>query len=90
MTGLCPRHGERNRGKGMSWPELERLVTEAEASESLRRSLRRCRSREELLLAARRLGYRVTRIDLQNAWIAHRQAAAENHLEDQPSVSAGI
>ena len=45
---------------------------------------------KELLLAARRLGYRVTRIDLQNAWIAHRQAAAENHLEDQPSVSAGI
>ncbi|MCP9901964.1 Nif11 family protein [Cyanobium sp. Cruz CV13-4-11] len=74
----------------MSWPELERLVTDAEASESLRRSLRRCRSREELLLAARRLGYRVTRIDLQNAWIAHRQAAAEEHFEEQHSVGAGI
>ena len=74
----------------MSWPELERLVTDAEGSESLRRSLRRCRSREELLLAARRLGYRVTRIDLQNAWTAHRQAAAEEHLEDQPCAGAEI
>lgn len=61
----------------MSWPELERLVMEAEASQELRQCLRRCRSREELLLAARHLGYRVTRIDLQNAWIAHRQAAAQ-------------
>lgn len=74
----------------MSWPELERLVTDAEASESLQRSLRHCRSREELLLAARRLGYRVTRIDLQNAWTAHRQAAAEEQLEEQPSVGAGV
>jgi hypothetical protein len=74
----------------MSWPELKRLVTDAEASQELRRSLRRCRSREELLLAARQLGYRVTRIDLQNAWIAHRQAATEEHLEDQVSVGAGI
>ena len=68
VPGPRSRHGEWNRGKGMSWPELERLVTDAEASESLRRSLRRCRSREELLLAARRLGYRVTRINLQNAY----------------------
>ena len=74
----------------MSWPELERLVTDAEASESLRRSLRRCRSREELLLAARRLGYRVTRIDLQNAWTAHRQAVGEDHLEEQHSVGTGV
>jgi hypothetical protein len=74
----------------MSWPELERLVTEAEASQELRRSLRRCRSREELLLAARRLGYRVTRIDLQNAWIAHRRAVGEEQQVDQPCVGAEI
>ncbi|MEI7665776.1 MAG: Nif11-like leader peptide family natural product precursor [Synechococcaceae cyanobacterium ELA263] len=74
----------------MSWPELERLVTEAEASQELQRSLRRCSSREELLLAARRMGYRVTRIDLQNASIAHRQAATEEHCENQLSVGAGI
>jgi hypothetical protein len=54
----------------MSWPELERLVTEAEASQELQWSLRRCRYREELLLAAWRLGYHVRRIDLQNTWLS--------------------
>ena len=59
--------------KGMSWPELERLVADAEASQDLKHSLRHCRSPQDLLLAARRQGYRVTRIDLQNAWLEHQQ-----------------
>ena len=57
----------------MSWSELERLVDEAEAQPSLRRSLKNCRSTPELILAARRLGYRITRIDLQRAWEQERQ-----------------
>ncbi len=57
----------------MSWSELERLVNEAEANPSLRRSLKGCRSTPELILAARRLGYRITRIDLQRAWEEERQ-----------------
>ena len=52
----------------MSWSELERFVGDLEADRDLQRSLRHCRSRKELILAARRLGYRITRIDLQRAW----------------------
>jgi hypothetical protein len=40
----------------MGLGELARLVEEAERDGVIRRSLRRCRSREELVLAARRLG----------------------------------
>jgi hypothetical protein len=43
----------------MSWSELERLVDQAEVDASLRRSLKGCRSTPELILAARRLGYRI-------------------------------
>ena len=57
----------------MSWSELERLVSDAEASADLHNTLRRCRSRQQLLQAARHLGYRVTRNDLQNAWLEHQQ-----------------
>ncbi|QPN56587.1 Nif11-like leader peptide family natural product precursor [Synechococcus sp. CBW1107] len=65
----------------MSWPELERLVADAEASQEMRQTLRQCRSPQDLLLAARRQGYRVTRIDLQNAWLEHQQCpeAAIHH-----------
>ncbi|MEB3257335.1 MAG: Nif11 family protein [Cyanobacteriota bacterium] len=52
----------------MSWSELERLVDDAESDGAIRRSLRRCRSRREFLLAARRLGYRIHACDLQTAW----------------------
>jgi hypothetical protein len=52
----------------MSWSELERLVEEAEADRALARALRHCRSRGELVLAARRLGYRISRVDLLRAW----------------------
>ena len=57
----------------MSWSELERLVDQAEVDASLRRSLKGCRSTPELILAARRLGYRITRMDLQRAWEQERQ-----------------
>ena len=57
----------------MSWSELERLVDQAEAKPSLRRSLKGCRSQQELILEARSLGYRITRIDLQRAWEEERQ-----------------
>jgi hypothetical protein len=57
----------------MSWSELERLVQEAENDGVIRRALRHCRSRGELVLAARRLGYRITRVDLNRAWQLHRQ-----------------
>ena len=57
----------------MSWSELERLVDQAEANPSLRRSLKGCRSTTELILAARHLGYRITRVDLQRAWEEERQ-----------------
>ncbi len=64
----------------MSWSELERLVCDAEAHAELRNALRRCRSRQQLLQAARHLGYRVTRTDLQNAWVEHQR--------DQDALSA--
>jgi hypothetical protein len=57
----------------MSWSELERLVDQAETDARLWRSLKDCRSTQELILAARRLGYRITRIDLQRAWEEERQ-----------------
>jgi hypothetical protein len=57
----------------MSWSELERLVNDAEAHAELRNTLSRSRSRQELLRSARHLGYRVTRADLQNAWLEHQQ-----------------
>ncbi len=55
----------------MSWSELERLVEDAEADAPVQRALRHCRSQQELVLAARRLGYRITRIDLLRAWQIH-------------------
>lgn len=51
----------------MSWSELERLVEEAETDEVIRRGLRHCRSGPELVLTARRLGFHITRVDLQRA-----------------------
>ena len=51
----------------MSWFELERLVEDAEKEPQLARALRHCRSNPELVLAARRLDYRIPRVDLQQA-----------------------
>ncbi|UPM50596.1 MULTISPECIES: Nif11-like leader peptide family natural product precursor [unclassified Synechococcus] len=57
----------------MSWQELERLVDEAEARPHLRRLLCHCSDDNALLLQARLLGYRITRVDLQQAWLQHCQ-----------------
>jgi hypothetical protein len=59
----------------MSWSELERLVADAEADPRLRISLRHCRSRRELVLASKRLGYRILDADLRQAWILERSHA---------------
>jgi hypothetical protein len=67
----------------MSWNELERLVEEAEADGVIRRALRHCRSRAELILASRRLGYRITRVELQRAWMLHCRE------EGLPGVESG-
>ena len=56
----------------MSWFELERLVEDAEKEPELARALRHCRSNPELVLAARRLDYRITRVDLVQAALQHK------------------
>ena len=70
----------------MSWLELERLVEDAENEPQLARALRHCRSNPELVLAARRLGYRVTRVDLEQARLAdqkeHKQQSLAVHLSN--------
>jgi len=55
----------------MSWSELERLVDAAEASQPLRRQLRRCSSSQELVSLARLLGYRISAADLRTARVKH-------------------
>lgn len=72
-AGACQPGGETSRCKPMGLSELERLVDEAERDGVIRRSLRRCRSRAELVLAARRLGYGIHRVDLRNAWLLHQR-----------------
>jgi len=57
----------------MSWRELERLVSDVESDGVIRRAMKRCRSRHEFVLAARRLGYRITRVDLQLAFEEERR-----------------
>lgn len=63
----------------MGLGELARLVEEAERDGAIRRALRRCRSRAELVLAARRLGFAIHRIDLRRAWVLHQQEQAAAH-----------
>lgn len=71
----------------MSWSELERLVEAAEQDPVVRQRLRRCRCREDLVLQARQLGFRITRVDLQRAWLDHQQ----QHLQRQrPAGRAGV
>ena len=76
----------------MSWSELERLVSDAEASAELRNTLRRCRCRRRQLLlhSARHLGYRVTRTDLQNAWGEHQQGQEVAVQDAGSAIAAGI
>ena len=48
---------------------------------SLQQVLRKCHSRQELLRTARQLGYRLTRADLQNAWLEHHNAAEPQEVD---------
>ena len=63
----------------MSWSELERLVTAAEGDPQLQDKLRTCRDDAELILVARQLGYRVTRLDLQHAIADHQASTSPAH-----------
>lgn len=74
----------------MSRQELERLVGEAEASASLREDLQRCRSRQELVLTARRLGYRLTGKDLQRAWWEERLERGVGRNVDRESSGSPL
>jgi hypothetical protein len=65
----------------MSWSELERFVDDAERDGGMQRALRHCRSRRELLLAARRLGYAISGSDLHQAWMLERSCAIDERRE---------
>jgi len=73
----------------MSWSDLERLVADAESSPALQQFLRQCHSRQELLHTARYLGYRVTKVDLLNAWLEHHNAAAVSGVDEAEQWAAG-
>jgi hypothetical protein len=60
----------------MSWSELERMVEAAEADPALRRALRHCRSRQELVLAGQRLGFAIGLADLRRARLLEQHATA--------------
>lgn len=71
----------------MSWSELERLVLQAEADDALRRSLSHCRSRAELVLASRHLGFRITRHDIHRAWLLHvKGSPSAEHSDRTPAA----
>ena len=70
----------------MSWSELERLVSAAEASQRLRRQLRRCHSSAELVTCARLLGYRISEADLRTARVKH---GIEHRTEQRRRIAAG-
>ena len=74
----------------MSWSELDRLVEDAETDGVMRRALRHCRSSRELLLAARRLGYAITRADLHQAWALERPAEPKGHRQARPSTDQSV
>ena len=76
----------------MSWRELERLVRDGESRPEVRTGLRSCRNDVELLLRARQLGYRITRVDLQQAWQEHQLELEQQQALSQaadPSGGAG-
>ena len=74
----------------MSWSDLERLVADAETSPALQQVLGQCHSRQELLRTARQLGYRLTRADLQNAWLEHHNAAEVQGVDGADRWAAGV
>ncbi len=70
----------------MSWNELERLVEQAESDAALRRALMHCRSRFELVLASRRLGFAIDGQDLRLAWQLHRRPDPGSGSQSQESA----
>lgn len=85
-------HGSEPGPGPMSWHELERLVRDGEGRPEVRMGLRGCRNDVELLLRARKLGYRITRVDLQQAWQEHQLELEQQQALRQaahPSGAAG-
>lgn len=76
----------------MSWSELERLVEQAESDAALRRALMRCRSRFELVLAGRRLGFAIDGQDLRLAWQLHQRPGPDSgsQSEEAAGLQAGL
>jgi hypothetical protein len=70
----------------MSWSELERLVEQAENDAALRRALMHCRSRFELVLAGRRLGFAIDGQDLRLAWQLHQKPGPECGSQSQEAA----
>lgn len=67
----------------MSRQELERFVDDAEQDSSIRWLLRHCRTNDALILAGRKLGYRITRVDLQRALEEEREEQRLRWLDKQ-------
>jgi len=67
----------------VSRQELERFVDAAEQDSSIRWLLRHCRTNDALILAGRKLGYRITRVDLQRALEEERQEQRLRWLDKQ-------
>ena len=67
----------------MSRQELERFVDDAEQDSSIRWLLRHCRTNDALILAGRKLGYRITRVDLHKAMEEDRQEQRLRWLDAQ-------
>ena len=67
----------------MSRQELERFVDDAEQDSSIRWLLRHCRTNDALILAGRKLGYRITRVDLQRAIEEEREEQRLRWLDKQ-------
>ena len=70
----------------MSWSELERLVEQAENDATLRRALMHCRSRFELVLAGRRLGFAIDGQDLRLAWQLHQRPGPDSGSQSLESA----
>lgn len=73
----------------MSRSALERLVSSAETDPAFQHVLQRCRSRRQLIEAARRHGYRVTHSDVQRAWLEERQQQQQASADATPAGAAG-
>lgn len=62
----------------MSWSELARLVKDAASDARLLQKLQDCATPQDLVLAARRRGYRITRIDVERALLKEKSPEARS------------